>query len=130
MSRVRTPSLSELALAIRLSWDPNTCDPAEEWDHTNPGRGQCGVSTLVIHDHLGGHVVCAEVHEEGRRTGYHYWNRLAGGVDADVTRDQFFDLEYLSRGHVVDRERAGEPKRCLEQYQLLRDRVEQRLADL
>lgn len=129
MRWVTTPGLTELARAIRLSWDALTCDPAEKWDQANPGRGQCGVSTLVIHDHLGGAVVCAEVHEEGTRTGYHYWNRLQDDTDVDLTRDQFFVEEYVSTGRVVDRERGCEPERCLAQYRRLRDRVEKRLRD-
>ncbi|WP_163508386.1 YunG family protein [Fodinicola acaciae] len=119
-----TLTLADLEGVVRASWGPDTCDPADldSWRPDNPARGQCGVTALVLHDLLGGELILGEVHVTGAKVGYHYWNRFAGVVEVDLTREQFRAEEIVSGGKVVVRP-AGPPKRCREQYETLRDRV-------
>ena len=92
-------SLTEIEVAIRSSWSRETCDPVDtaDWSTQNPARGQCAVTALMLHDLLGGEIVIADVSTaDGSRQGVHYWNRLAGGEEIDLTREQFVDGETIS----------------------------------
>ena len=62
-------TLRALEDAIRHSWARDTCDPTdvEVWSTTNPARGQCPVTALVVHDLLGGQLLEAEVQERAER---------------------------------------------------------------
>lgn len=113
-----------LATILRSAWGADTCDPHDlpDWRPDNPARGQCGVTTLVVHDLLGGEIVLGEVLADGKKTGYHYWNRLPGGRDIDFTADQFHPGEVVTAGEVQPRP-PDAPRRCREQYELLRRRV-------
>lgn len=67
-----------------------TCDPVDQdaWSPAKPARGQCGVTALVLQDLLGGELLLAEVRNvDGSRQGVHYWNRLGGGLEIDLTRE-------------------------------------------
>jgi hypothetical protein len=99
-------SLSEIEQAIRASWSLETCDPVDvaDWSPVNPARGQCAVTALVVQDLLGGALLLAEVRNaDGSRQGVHYWNRLAGGLEVDLTREQFTPTEVVQAPEVVDR---------------------------
>ncbi len=120
--------LSDIEAALRSSWGPDT-SPSDErtrWDAGNPARGQCGVTALVVHDLLGGDLLRGEVHVDGERTDYHWWNRLGMGVEIDLTREQFRPDEVVTPGVVVPRP-PGPPRRLNEEYERLRGRV---LAEL
>ncbi|HEX6356228.1 YunG family protein [Actinophytocola sp.] len=56
-----------------------------------------------------------------------YWNRFGTGLEVDLTREQFRQEETVVGGQVVQRP-PGRPRRCLEQYDLLRGRVLDRLS--
>jgi hypothetical protein len=122
-------TLMDVERAVRASWGADTCDPVDlaDWRPDNPGRGQCGVTALVLNDLFGGDLVLGEVHVAGERTGVHYWNRFGTGLEVDLTRDQFRPEEEVADGQVVRRP-EGPPRRCREQYDLLLDRVLTRLA--
>lgn len=115
--------LSTLAVALRRAWGPDTCAPEEvtDWRADNPARGQCITSALVVHDYLGGDLVCAEVHVEGKRVDYHWWNRLPDGRETDLTREQFAPHEIVMEGTYASRPSA--PGRVADQYEVLRTRV-------
>lgn len=118
-------TLERVTAALRDAWGRDTCDPVDvaEWHPGNPARGQCGVTALVLHDHFGGELLVAEVrHADGRRQGVHWSNRLPDGTDLDLTREQFTDGEVIDEPRTVVRP-EGPPKRCREQYELLRSRV-------
>jgi hypothetical protein len=87
-----------------------------------PSRGQCGTTALVIQDLLGGDLMVADVDYEGRVEGVHYWNVTPGGVELDLTRDQFTPGESLVNQRRVETERnpssAGE-----QSFQVLKERV-------
>lgn len=117
-------TFEELEAAIRASWSLETCDPTDvaEWTPSNPSRGQCAVTALVIHDVFGGQLLEAEVHlPDGSRQGFHYWNRLAG-VDVDLTRGQFASHEMVQQPHEIERMPAA-PWRAHEQYLIFRASV-------
>jgi len=123
-----TGSLTDLEATIRMSWSEDTCDPVDlPWAPANPAKGQCGVTTLVLHDLLGGELAVAEVDLAGQRQGYHSWLRTSGGIDVDLTRDQFIDGEHIRAPQILQRP-PGPPKRCAEQYLRLRTRVFARLG--
>lgn len=110
---------------MRSAWSLETCDPVDvaDWSPQNPSRGQCGVTALTLHDLLGGELLEAQVlRPDGSRQGYHLWNRLAGGVEIDLTLEQFAPTEVVQAPVVIDRPQ-GPPRRCAEQYALLRQRV-------
>ena len=113
----------ELYDRVRAGWAADTCDPVDlPWSPSNPSRGQCGVTALVLHDHLGGELLVAEVlRDDGSRQGWHTWNRLPDGTEVDLTREQFAADEHVQEPRVV--QRGGPPRRCAEQYARLRARV-------
>ncbi|MEV0325736.1 hypothetical protein AB0H63_04680 [Micromonospora echinospora] len=121
--------LTDIEAAVRAGWGRDTCTPEyrPHWTPENPARDQCGVTALVLHDLLGGDLVRGEVHVDGVRTDYHWWNRLAGGVEIDLTREQFGPEETVTEGVVVHR--PPSIRRCREEYDLLRQRVVTRLRD-
>lgn len=124
-------TVSQLEHLVRAAWGPDTCDPhaLAKWCPENAARGQCGATALVVQDLLGGHLVLGEVHEDGVRQGWHYWNRLPDGVEIDLTREQFGVAESVTAGKVVQRPDDA-PRRCRGQYELLRHRVVTRLRDV
>ncbi len=117
-------TLAKLEQVIRDAWGPDTCDVKDpgEWSPDNPARGQCGVTAIVLKELIGGDLVRADVHAGTTRVGGHYWNRLPGGLDLDLTREQFNDREVVGVGWIVDQP-PGPPRRCREQYDTFRARV-------
>jgi len=109
---------------LRAAWGPDTCDPhdLENWRPDNPARGQCGVTSLVVQDLLGGDLILGEVFVGQTKAGHHYWNRLPDGAEVDLTADQFHPGEAVTGGQVQQRP-PDAPRRCREQYELLRQRV-------
>jgi hypothetical protein len=123
-----TRSLSDLEATMRSSWDQDTCDPVDlPWRADNPAKGQCGVTALVLHDLLGGELAVAPVECAGERQGYHWWLRTSGGIDIDLTREQFVTGEQIGAPEFLERP-SGLPRRCSDQYLLLRHRVFESLA--
>jgi hypothetical protein len=123
-------SLADIEHAIRASWSEQTCDPValDEWSTDNPGRGQCAVTALVVQDLLGGELLLAEVlNADGTRQGLHYWNRLAGGVEVDLTRDQFSATEIVQEPDVVPRPPDTTSGRLATQYAALATAVRTRI---
>ncbi len=91
-------SLREVEEAFRSAWCRETCDESDldDWSPLNPSRGQCGVTALTLHDLFGGDLLLAEVHyPDGSMQGYHWWNRFSGGLELDLTREQFDATEVV-----------------------------------
>jgi hypothetical protein len=91
-------TLIQLEQAIRQSWGPDTVDPDDGWTPENPARGQCDVTSLVVHDLMGGELMASDVFLNGDRIMAHMWNRLPSGIEVDLTREQFRDGEVLGEG--------------------------------
>jgi hypothetical protein len=117
-------SVESLSEILRAAWGPDTCDPhdLDDWRPDNPARGQCGVTALVVQDLLGGDLILGEVFTGEIKVGHHYWNRLPDGSEVDFTASQFHPGEAVSGGQVQHRP-PDAPRRCRQQYQLLRQRV-------
>ncbi|MEW2384874.1 hypothetical protein AB0873_22680 [Micromonospora sp. NPDC047707] len=77
---------------------------------------------MIIQDLLGGELILGEVLAGDAKVGYHYWNRLADGREVDLTADQFQPPEVVVGGQVQQRP-PGPPRRCRQQYEILRHRV-------
>ncbi|MFF9342605.1 MULTISPECIES: hypothetical protein [unclassified Streptomyces] len=122
--------LSDIERAVRDSWSAETCTPESRsrWTGDNPARDQCGVTAMVVNDLLGGELLRGEVHVDGVRVDYHWWNRLGAGVEIDLTREQFGPGETVTAGTVVPRPPFAEWRRLHAEYTLLRERVLRRLG--
>ncbi len=122
--------LTDIEQAVRSSWSAETCTPEyrDRWSPDNPARDQCGVTAMVLNDLLGGELIRGEVHVDGVRTDFHWWNRLGMGVEIDLTREQFAPEEIVVGGDVIVRPPVTEWRRLREEYELLRDRVADRLG--
>ncbi|HVB42681.1 MAG TPA: hypothetical protein VNF47_08255 [Streptosporangiaceae bacterium] len=123
--------LTEIEHAVRRSWSADTCPPESraEWSPGNPARGQCGVTAMVLNDLLGGELIRGEVLVDGEHRDYHWWNRLATGVEIDLTREQFCADEIVSGGVVVPRTPVSTWRRLRAEYEVLRCRVQENLGD-
>ncbi|MFJ9210768.1 hypothetical protein [Streptomyces sp. NPDC102264] len=121
--------LTDIEQAVRSSWSAETCTPEfrSRWKNDNPARDQCGVTALVLNDLLGGELIRGEVHVNGERVDYHWWNRLGMGIEIDLTREQFAPEEIVTGGIVIPRPPVTELRRLREEYELLRDRVLEKL---
>ncbi len=122
--------LTDIEQALRDSWSAETCTPEyrDRWTPDNPARDQCGVTAMVLNDLLGGELIRGEVHVDGVRTDFHWWNRLGMGVEIDLTREQFGPEEVVVGGDVIARPPVGEWRRLQEEYAILRDRVAEGLG--
>ena len=125
-------TLTQLEQAIRDSWSLDTADPENDWSPENPSCGQCDVTSLVVHDLLGGELLGADVYLDGERVEGHMWNRLESGLEVDLTRAQFERGEVI--GEPVARQRTeaiadpAHPRyHRYEKYLVLSDRVRTRL---
>jgi hypothetical protein len=126
------PTLDEVTAAVRASWCRETCDPGDvaDWSPADPARGQCGPSALVLHDLFGGDLLLAEVYlPDGSRQGVHWWNRLPGGQEVDLTLGQFAPHEVVGEPRVLVRP-EGLPRYGAEQYLRLRSAVLTRLGQV
>ena len=125
-------TLAEIEAAIRPSWSLDTADEDDGWTPGNPSRGQCDVTTLVVHDIFGGDVLAADVFRDGERIEAHMWNRLPGGLEVDLTREQFRNGEVIAEPSVRHRPATFEPDHPryhrYQAYLVLARRVEERLS--
>lgn len=123
LRRMSPLTLTEIERVIRSSWGADTSPPEmnPRWDPEHPAKGQCGVTALVVNHLFGGDLVRGEVLAAGQWTDYHWWNRLASGVEIDLTGDQFRGAETVVDGTTVPRPRSISQLR--HQYEVLRARV-------
>jgi GNAT superfamily N-acetyltransferase len=120
---VRAFTLGELESAIRDAWGRDTSDDPDEWSDTNPARGQCAVTALLVRDLVGGEILIANVLRDGRRVERHAWNRLPSGLSLDLTRSQF------ANGEEYELPVPGEPLLASRaRYELFAGRVRDRLG--
>lgn len=125
-------TLTEIERAIRASWSLDTADEDDGWTPDNPARGQCDVTSLVVHDIFGGEILAADVFRDGERVEAHMWNRLPGGLELDLTREQFRGGEVIGRPSVRRRpatfDRDHPRYHRYEAYLVLAGRVRARLG--
>ena len=123
MATMTTMTLDDLTTRIRNAWGADTCatEDLPKWSRQNPARGQCGITALVVNDLLGGDLMLGEVHVNGERVDFHWWNCLPDGTEIDLTREQFEPNEVVTAGQVV--RRPPEIQRFREEYEVLKLRV-------
>lgn len=126
-------TLTNLEQAIRESWSLDTAEEDDGWTPENPSRGQCDITALVVQDALGGDVLGAAVYLDGARIEGHMWNRLASGIEIDLTRDQFKRGETIGEPRIAGRTSAiadpAHPRyHRYEAYLVLSERVRDRLG--
>jgi hypothetical protein len=125
-------TLAQLEQAIRESWSADLSEDPDEWSPENPARGQCDITSLVVHDFVGGEVLAAGVFLDGERVESHMWNRLASGVEVDLTREQFRRGETVGEPVARPRPATFEPTHPryhrYETYLVLAQRVRTRLG--
>jgi hypothetical protein len=68
-------------------WDGDTAW-IHDWSPTNPAGGQCGTTSLVVQDHLGGRLMRGLVREGNGTLTVHYWNVIETRP-VDLTWQQF-----------------------------------------
>jgi hypothetical protein len=125
-------TLTDIENAVRASFGADTYphDSTSSWNPDNPSRGQCGVASLVVNDLLGGELMRGEVHREGAFADFHWWNRLPGGIEIDLTRDQFAPHETVTPGTAIVRPLNKQIRRLRVEYETLRERVINRLDSM
>jgi len=120
-------TLAQLEEAIRSAWSEDTASDDNDWSPDNPSCGQCDITTLVVHDLLGGDVLAADVFLDGVRVEAHMWNRLPSGLEVDLTREQFRSGQVLGEPSVRTRPATFDPAHPryhrYEQYLVLSARV-------
>ncbi|MEU3777455.1 hypothetical protein AB0F11_30535 [Streptomyces sp. NPDC032472] len=125
-------TLADLQAAIRAGWSAETCSPddveREPWTPENPAWGHCDITALVVQDLMGGGLLVGEVWLDGEQHGFHTWNVLPGGIEVDLTREQFRRGQVVTEGRLMGPRPQGRLPRRWEEYQLLRQRVGERLG--
>ncbi|MCR9255964.1 MAG: hypothetical protein NXI16_07695 [Alphaproteobacteria bacterium] len=76
----RVPSINAVQAALRRSWSLRS---STKWKPENPALGNCGVSALVAHDHLGGEILKTRYGDL-----WHFYNQIDGEI-VDFTDSQF-----------------------------------------
>jgi hypothetical protein len=87
-----------------------------------------------VHDIFGGDILAAEVYRDGVQVEWHMWNRLPGGMELDLTRDQFKNGEVIgepSTRQLPDQFDREHPRyHRYEAYLVLAGRVGERLGQV
>lgn len=87
------------------------------------------MTALVVQELVGGELLLADVYnDDGSRQGVHYWNRLAGGLEIDLTREQFLASEVVQTPQVAERPADLTGGRLYPQYMALASAVRAGLA--
>ena len=121
------PSLEEIKKVLQDSWSLESTEEPENWKPSNPSRGQCGISSLIINDYFGGKLVLWKVFIGDKQTGFHYSNELPDGSKIDVTSDQFWTNEEVKDPESFDRPNKP-PKNGVDRYLALSKLVKEKLA--
>lgn len=89
---------ARLAEVLSRSWSRETSYDPLSWCPENSAWGQCAVTALVLQDILGGDLMFGEVN------GFqHYWNRLPGNIELDLTLRQFESVNRIEHPRKADR---------------------------
>lgn len=70
----------EIIDALFKAWSSQS---SSKWSKDNPANGQCGVTSLVVHDLLGG-----KINKTALPNGWHFYN-VVNGTRIDFTSSQF-----------------------------------------
>ena len=123
----------EVADAIVASWGPDTMYATKEVPIAEAGlplARPVRTTAAVLQDWLGGDILTADVYRDGQLVGAHYWNRLPGGEEVDLTADQFLPNEAVVGRREVPRpaDEAWQAHPGHAPYLVLKQRVAARLG--
>jgi len=117
--------LKSIGEALSTCWSWATTGDLEHWTNANPAWGQCEVTALLVQDAVGGEILRGIV--DGVT---HYWNRLDGGDEVDMTREQFpRSAAFAPYAMIVDHASLLRYIDTARRYHLLRARVLSRLDE-
>lgn len=87
--RTHTRSLLELKHFLYSSYQMDTAynSCANEWSVSNPTRGHCAITAMLVYEYFGGDIQKGYNFERGE---WHYWN-VIDDVIYDFTKDQYKD---------------------------------------
>lgn len=122
------PSIDDVLKALQESWSLESTEEPENWTPSNPSRGQCGISSLIINDYFGGKLVLWKVFLRGEQVGFHYSNELPNGIPFDSTGDQFWESEELKDPSSFERPEKP-PKNGADRYLNLSNLVRSKLEN-
>ncbi|ANC79376.1 hypothetical protein ABE65_011660 [Fictibacillus phosphorivorans] len=108
--------MEKLQYALRESWSLKS---SSKWSINNPANGQCGVTSLVVNDLLGG-----EIYKTHLPQGWHFYNVIQG-KRYDFTVSQF-PIKIVYEDRRTTREEALKDTNK-SQYSYLKKRVYERL---
>jgi hypothetical protein len=112
--------------ALSKAWAADTSSCPEQWSASNPARGQCVVTALVIQDFLGGELIRGIVDGSNES---HYWNEIRNG-DLDMTIQQFERTVIIRFDRVRPRAELLANRDTLRRYELFRSRVLRAINDV
>lgn len=95
-----TITIKQLSFALLKSWKSDTAKG--KWTELVPSLNQCAVTALVVQDYFGGDLMRCKL-DDGDS---HYWNRLPGGEEIDLTFEQFAVTKQCEVGEAIVRERS------------------------
>lgn len=103
--------------AIKKAWSKDTAASTTPPDAPSV-VGQCAVTALLVQDWYGGDILRAVIrrfNEECECVGQesHYWNRIPGMGEVDLTREQYPGDLQIPRGEVVPRKRLTDGERAV-----------------
>lgn len=114
-----TTTKEQLLNALHNAWSLKS---SSRWSLENPAKGQCGVTSLVIHDTLGG-----EIHKTRLAEGWHFYN-VIDHKRYDFTESQF--SESINYEDIPSNREEAFMDTNLNQYNYLKNSVEVQLSKL
>lgn len=82
--------LSKIEIVNKVLSKSWSLESSSKWSDDNPAKGQCGVTSLVINNLLGGEIKKIKLPE-----GWHYYN-IINGTRFDFTVSQFKEaIDYM-----------------------------------
>ena len=126
-------SFEKLIIDLELGL-PRICDKETSADpvgcvESNPLWGHCAVVALLIQDLFGGELMRASLEETpfaGMRS--HYWNRLPGGMELDLTAEQFGNRRPIGlKAEMRPRSYLLSSPETKTRYELLKQRLKKQL---
>lgn len=104
---------------IQDCWEADTSF-FKDWKPTNPARGHCSVSALIIQKYFGGMIAYS-------KEAKHYWNILPDGTVLDITRKQFSNRKVLPLTEIRTRDYVLKNNNINARYKIFEKRIEEKL---
>jgi hypothetical protein len=109
----------KLLKIIQECWGADTSF-FKDWKPTNPAKGHCSISALIIQKYFGGMIAYS-------KEAKHYWNILPDGTILDITRKQFSNRKVLPLTEIRTRGSVLKNRNINGRYRIFEKRIEERL---